>query len=193
MNITAGRGLHHRGVQAKRLVEGHGGFPGQADHAEAVGAVGRDLELHHVVVTADEGGDVVTGADVLPQDEDAVGDAVGELLLLGVEVGELADEATAGVQGHQVAQVEVGAGGCGLHAAVRQAQVQVPGVPVRGAPQGADLGGQNGSEDLVAGADGGRDGGLGGVQRVIVPEDGGGSDLRVGVVVGGEVQLLQGA
>lgn len=51
------------------------------------GRLGRDLELDHAVVIADDLRDVVAGLHIiLTQDEDAVGDAVRELALLGVQV-----------------------------------------------------------------------------------------------------------
>ena len=191
VNIPAGLGLHHRGVQLQLLIEGHGGFAGQADHAEAVGAVRRDLELHHVVVASDEGGYVVAGAAVLAEDEDPVLDAVRELLLLGVEVGELADMVLLRVIGHQVARVQVRAGGAGFGSGAAQVQAHAPAVRLRG--EGGDRGGLHGAVHLVPGLDIRGDGGLRLVQGVVVPEDRGGTDLGVGVVMGREVQLLQGA
>ena len=107
-----GAALHHRLVEAQGLVEGGGRLPGQADDAEAVGPVGGDLKLHHMVVGVDDGLDVVAGLHtLLLEDEDAVGDAVGELRLLGVQVLQGADGVGLGVVGHQVALVEVGADG----------------------------------------------------------------------------------
>ena len=93
-------------------VKGGGHLPGQADDGEAVGPVGGDFELHHVVVGVDDGLDVVTGFHaLLVEDEDAVGDAVGELRLLRPEVRQGADGSGLGVEGDQVTPVEVGAGG----------------------------------------------------------------------------------
>ena len=86
---------------------------GQADDGQAVGAVGGDLKLHHVVVQAGHRLDVVAGLAVLVEDKDAVGDAVGELPLLGVEVGQGADSVALGVIGHQVAHMQVHALGVG--------------------------------------------------------------------------------
>ena len=74
---------------------------GAARGKMAVRAVGRDLEFHHVVVGTDDHGHVVTRLDILlVQDPDAVGDAVGELLLIGVEVLQSADVILDGVIGH---------------------------------------------------------------------------------------------
>ena len=48
-------------VQLQGLIKGHGGLARQTDHRQAVRAVGRDLKFDHVVIRADDGGDVVTG------------------------------------------------------------------------------------------------------------------------------------
>ena len=154
IDIPAGLRLHHGGMELQLLVEGHGGFARQPDHAEAVRAVRGDFELDHVVVTADHGGDVVAGPDILMQDEDAVLDAVGELLLLGMEVTQLADFSLPGVVGNEVAEVEIRTGSQGLHALGAQVQDQLP-AGFGGADAG-DFGGQDGSEDLVTGGDAGR-------------------------------------
>jgi hypothetical protein len=77
-------GGHHRLVEIELFAEGHGGLAGQTDHAQAVGAVGGNLKVHHMVVAADDGPDVGAGDGVgLVENEDAVVDAVGEFLLLG--------------------------------------------------------------------------------------------------------------
>ena len=90
------------------------GLPGKADNGQAVGPVGGDLKLHHMVVRADDHGSISSpGLHVLVQHEDAVGDAVGELLLLRVEILQRADGIGLGVVGHQIARMEVGAGGVG--------------------------------------------------------------------------------
>ena len=86
VDVAAGRGLDHGLMQLELLVEGDGGLAGKADHAQAVGAVRGDLKLHHMVVQTQERAHVVAGLAVLMQDEDAVGDAVGKLLLLGVQI-----------------------------------------------------------------------------------------------------------
>ena len=181
------------GVELQGLAEGGAGLPGKADDAEAVGAVGGDLKLHHVVVETQDGGDVVAGLGaVLVEDEDAVRDAVGELRLLGVKVGEGADGVGLGVIGHEVALVEVGTGGLRLRLAA--AGVQLHGVAVGLGLAGEDAGADHGAKDLVPGLDVRRDGGLVLLQGVVVVQQGGGGDDGVGVVMlGGEAQLLQGA
>ena len=181
------------GVELQGLAEGGAGLPGKADDAEAVGPVGGDLKLHHVVVEAQDGGDVVAGlGPVLVEDEDAVRDAVRELRLLGVEVGEGADGVGLGVEGYEIALVEVGAGGLRLRLAA--AGLQLHGVAVGLGLAGEDAGADHGAEDLVPGLDVRRDGGLVLLQGVVVVQQGGGGDDGVGVVMlGGEAQLLQGA
>ena len=180
------------GVELQGLAEGGAGLPGKADDAEAVGPVGGDLKLHHVVVEAQDGGDVVAGlGPVLVEDEDAVRDAVRELRLLGVEVGEGADGVGLGVEGREIALVEVGAGGLRLRLAA--AGIQLHGVAAGGLGlAGEDAGADHGAEDLIAGLDVRRDGGLVLLQGVVVVQQGGGGDDGVGVVMlGGEAQLLQ--
>ena len=68
------------------------------------------------------------GFTVLTQDEDTVGDAVGELPLLGVQVGKRADGVGLGVVGHQIARVQVGADGVGTggRAAEVETGMEVP-------------------------------------------------------------------
>ena len=78
-DIAAGA-LDHGGVQLEGLVEGDGGLAGQADDGEAVRAVRGDLELHDVVVAADDGDDVVAGLAVFLKDEEAVLIGVGEVV-----------------------------------------------------------------------------------------------------------------
>ena len=83
------------------------------------------------------------------------------------------------------------AGDC-LCAAFAGVQAQ----PVPGVAQGLQLlhpGGNDLAVYLVSGFDVGGDGGLGRVYGVVVPQDGGGFYHGVGEIVGGDVQLLQGA
>ena len=163
--------LHLRGVEGEGLVKGSRRLPGQADDGQAVRAVGGDLELHHMVVQADDGLDVVSGPAVLLEDEDAVGDAVGELLLLGVEVGQGADGPALGVEGHQIHGVEVltarlHRGAHGL-AVLRPQQAAGPAA----VPQGLDLphpGAHHRAVDLGPRLDIRRNGGLGRVDGVVV-------------------------
>ncbi|MPM48654.1 hypothetical protein SDC9_95380 [bioreactor metagenome] len=100
--------LDLRGVELEGLAEGGGGLPGEADDTETVRPVGRDLKLHDVIVITDELGNVVAGLHVvLVEDPDAVGDAVGELGLLGVKISKSAYAIFTGVIGHQIALMEV--------------------------------------------------------------------------------------
>ena len=85
----------HGLMELERLLEGDGGLAGQADDGEAVGAVGGYLELHHVVVAADDGDYVVTGFAVLLQDEEAVLNGVGEVVQREAELLERAHHALA--------------------------------------------------------------------------------------------------
>ena len=64
---AVGPALHHRVVEGEGDVKGGGHLPGQTDDGEAVGPVGSDLELHHVVVGVDDGLDVVTGLHAPPR------------------------------------------------------------------------------------------------------------------------------
>ena len=76
------------------LVKGHGGLTRQTDHRQAVRAVGRDLKLDHVVVRADDGGDVVAGLHaVLLHDPQAVLDGVGVVMQRQTELLERAHHA----------------------------------------------------------------------------------------------------
>ena len=148
------------GVEGEGPVEGGGGLTGQADDAQAVGPVGGDLELHDVVVQAQQGGDVVAGLGVLSgqvgvalEDEDAVHHAVGPVvvghaqLLVGAQhaVGGLAPQLAGGDvhaagepgvvlgHGHQVANGHVLSAGDnldGLAAHVHLADPHVVGVGV---------------------------------------------------------------
>ena len=188
--------LDLRLVEAAGLVEGGRRLTGQANHAEAVGPVGGDLKFHHVVVQAGDFLDVVPRLAVLQQDKDAVGDAVGELLLLGVEVGQGADGAGLGVEGHQVHGVDVLA--VRLHRGAHRGAVLRPDQGHRPAaiPQGfylARSGGHHGAENLVTQLDLRRDGGLVRVDGVVVVEEGGGGDDAVGEIPFVQAQLLQGA
>ena len=83
---------------------------GKADDGKAVGAVRRDLKLDDGIVKAEDVRHVEARLGVLlAQDEDAVGDAVREFLLLCVQILERADGVALGVVGDKVALVEVGA------------------------------------------------------------------------------------
>ena len=190
---AVGAALYLRFVESQGLLVGGGHLPGQTDDAEAVGAVGGDLELHHMVIRADNELDVIAVLDpFLVEDEDAVGDAVGELLLVGVEILQGADGACLGVVGHQVPLVEVGADGVRHSGGAAQVQTGVEGV-VRLAGALQDLGAHHRPEHLVTGLDVGGDGGLVLVQGVVVVQDGGGDDSGVGEVPLIQAQLIEAA
>ena len=187
----AAAALHFRGVQLQGTAKGGAGLPCKADDGQAVGPVGGDLKFHHMIVRTDDHSYIVAGLYVLVQHEDAVGDAVGELPLLRVEILQRADGIGLGVVGHQVARVEVGAGGVGRGggaADVQRGVVQPVGLRLTFQNLAAD----HGAEHLVPGLDVGGDGGLLRVQRLVVVQQGGGGDDGVGIVMlGGEVQFLQ--
>ena len=178
-------------MQLQGTAEGGAGLPCEADNGQAVRPVGGDLKLHHVVVGADDLGHVVAGLYILVQHEDTVGDAVGELLLLRVEILQRADGIGLGVVGHQIARMEVGAGSVGRDggaADVQRGVVHAVGLGLTFQHLAAD----HGAEHLVPGLDVGGDGGLLRVQRLVVVQQGGGGDDGVGIVMlGGEAQLLQ--
>ena len=144
-----------------------------------------------MIVRADDLGHIVAGLHILVQHEDAVGDAVGELLLLRVEILQRADGIGLGVVGHQIARMEVGAGSVGRGggaADVQRGVVLSVGLGLTFQHLAAD----HGAEHLVPGLDVGGDGGLLRVQRLVVVQQGGGGDDGVGIVMlGGEAQLLQ--
>ena len=187
----AAAALHFRGVQLQGTAEGGAGLPCKADNGQAVRPVGGDLKFHHMIVRADDLGHVVAGLYILVQHEDTVGDAVGELLLLRVEILQRADGIGLGVVGHQIARMEIGAGGIGRDggaADVQRGVVLSVGLGLTFQHLAAD----HGAEHLVPGLDVGGDGGLLRVQRLVVVQQGGGGDDGVGIVMlGGEAQLLQ--
>ena len=128
--------LDHRLVVLHGLAEGGGSLPGQTDDGVAVRAVVGDLKIHHGIIVADDGIDVVAGLPgVRLQDPDAVGEHAGQVVLGQAQLGEgaqhavgyLASELALGdvhaagqpgiVQrgGHQVALVDVLRAGDDLH------------------------------------------------------------------------------
>ena len=187
----AAAALHFRGVQLQGTAKGGAGLPCKADNGQAVRPVGGDLKFHHMIVRADDLGHIVAGLHILVQHEDAVSDAVGELLLLRVEILQRADRIGLGVVCHQVAHVDVGAGSVGRDggaADVQRGVVQPVGLRLTFQNLAAD----HGAEHLVPGLDVGGDGGLLRIQRLVVVQQGGGGDDGVGIVMlGGEAQLLQ--
>ena len=187
----AAAALHLRGVQLQGTAKGGAGLPCKTNDGQAVGPVGGDLKFHHMIVRADDHSHIVAGLHVLVQHEDAVGDAVGELFLLRVEILQRADGIGLGVVGHQIARMEVGAGSIGGGGGAANVQRGViPAVGLRLTFQ--HLAADHGAEHLVAGLDVGGDGGLVLVDGVIVVQQCGGDDDRIGIIMlGSETQLLE--
>ena len=187
MDVAASLGADDGRVELQLLVEGRGRLAGETDHAQAVGAVRGDLEFDDMVVIAEQCGHVVAGLHVLVQDQDAVGEAVRELALLGVKVSQCADAVFCRVIGDQVALVQVLAArdelGIGSEAQLPQVHTGVFHV--------LDLCGNDLAEDAVTGLDVGADRGLFGVDGLVVAEDRGRLDDGIGEVVLGHVQLFE--
>ncbi len=176
-------------MQLEGLAEGDGGLAREADHAQAVGAVGRDLEFDDVVVETEQLPHVLAGLFVLRQDEDAVSDAVRELFLSGVQVLERADTLPGRVEGDEVADVEVRAGREDFPLLSAEGEFAVPFgaflVELRDLRR-ADL-----AEDPVAGLDLRRDRGLVRIERMIVAQDRRGDDDGLGEIVRGHAELFE--
>ena len=190
--IALSAALDLRLVEAQGDTIGSGSLTGQTNDRKAVGAVGGDLKLHHMVVQAHHRLQVVPGFTVLMKDEDTVGDAVGELRLLGVEVLQGADGVGFCVVGHQVALVEVGAHRVGAGGGAAQVQAGVEGaVRLDGGLQ--HLGAHHWTEHLVPGLDVCGDRGLVLVQRMVVVQQGGRGDGCIGKVPGIQAQLTEAA
>ena len=85
--VGAGLGIGHLG-HGQRQVESHGRFPGDAKHAQAVGAVGRDGDVEHAGVEPERGGQGLAHGAGFGQDHDA-----GALALGQAEFGFRADHA----------------------------------------------------------------------------------------------------
>ena len=76
------RAVHHRLMVLHGQAESGGGFSCQADDGVAVGTVIGDFKIHHSVVVADDGVDIVAGLAVFViQNPDAVGIGVGQIIL----------------------------------------------------------------------------------------------------------------
>ena len=81
-------------VQAEGLVKRHGGLARQTNHGQAVRAVRRDFKLDHVVVHADDGGNVVARLHaVLLHDPQAILDGIGVVMQRQAELLERAHHA----------------------------------------------------------------------------------------------------
>ena len=122
----------HRLVVFHGLAEGRRGLPGQSDDGIAVGPVVGDFKIHHGIVVADDGVDVIAGLTGIGlQNPDAVGIHAGQVVLGQAQLREgaqhavghfpselaLGDMHTAGqigivqCRGHQISLVDVlGAG-----------------------------------------------------------------------------------
>ena len=183
--------LDDRLVCFKLFAEGRGGLACKTDDRQAVGAVGGYLKLNDVIVCADDGLDVVAGLyAVLVQDEYTVGDAVGELGLLGVKIIESADALAFCVVCCHVADVYVLASSFDNRAAVAGAQGAFPEVD-SGVLNGGHGRRYDRSENLVTSLDIGRDRGLILVQRMIVVQKRGGAYNAIGEVALVKIKLLE--
>ena len=177
-------------MQLEGLLEGDGGLARKTYHAQAVRAVRGDFVIDDVIVQPEQGGGIVTGLAVLVEDEDAVGDAVGELLLLCAQVIESADVVLRRVIGDKVACVQVHAPGLGADRVGSGVEQEC----VSGIANGLnmlDLSGDDLAEYLVAGLNVGGDGGLCRVDGVIVTENCGGGDDGIGEVMQRHAKLLE--
>ncbi len=180
--VSARLRLDDRLMQLQLLAERHRRLARETYHAQTVRAVGSYLKFNDVIVHADERADVVAGLAVLMQHEDAVGDAVGELLLLCVQVGKGADPAACVVIGDHIPDVDILAVAYGLPDAAAAVKLDLPEVyavllHIR------HLRGDDRAEYLVAGGNVRRDGRLLRVNGMVVAKYGGGLYLAVGVVV----------
>ena len=183
--------LDHRSVDVHGHIIGGGHLPGQTDDGKAVGTVGGDFKLHHMVVCANDGLDVVAGGNILlPQHKNAVGDAVRELRLLGVEVRQGTDGIVLGVVGHQIISVDVGADGIGLGRRTAQIYSDMESTVAQGLAR-HNLGGHHRTVNLVARLDVGGNGGLFLVQGLVIAQNGGGGDGSIGEIPLVQAQLGQ--
>ena len=183
--------LHLGGGDVQLLAEGDGGLTGKADDAQTVGAVGGDLKLHHMVVQTQNRGDVVAWLCALfVEDEDAVLNAVGELLLLGVNVRERQHSAGGGVVADQISLVNVLTVGGGLHFTVSCVQLQRE-EGIAYCPAIQHFGSNHLAVDLEAGLHILGNGGLLAGEGMIIVEQSGGLDDAVGEVTGVQSQFGQ--
>ena len=151
----------------------------------------KDGSVHHMVIRADNGLDVIAVLDpFLVEDEDAVGDAVGEFGLLCVKIIESADAFAFRVVRDHVADVDILARSHDNSAAVAGVQGAAPEV-CSGVLNGGHGCCYDRSENLVAGLDVGRDRGLILVQRMIVVQKRGGAYNAVGEVALVKIKLLE--
>ena len=188
--IAAGSCIDNGGVQLEGLFERDGGLTRKTDHAQAVRAVRGDLVINDVIIQPEQDGDIVTGPAVLVEDEDAVGDAVGELLLLCAQVVKRADVVFRRVVSNQIARMQVHAPGLGADSLRPGAERE----RVSGVANGLnmlDMSGDDLAEYPVTGLDVGGDGGLFRIDGVIVAEDSSGSDDSVGEVMRCHAKLLE--
>ncbi len=150
-----------------------------------------------MVVSVDNRLDVVAGRDsLLPEDKDAVGDAVGKFFLPGMEAGQGADGPGLCVKGNQIARVDILALGIGNSGAgavlLRPGQAALP-ASVRVGDHFVNAGGGDRAEELVPRRNTGRNGRLFRVDGLIIVEQRGGGDGGVGEVALVQIQLLEGA
>ena len=177
-------------MQLQLLAEGHGGLTRETDNAQAVRPVRGYLKFHDVVVAAEDDGHIVAGLAVLVENEDTVGNAVRELLLLRAEIIQRKYRILLGVIGHEIARVDVLAVGHGIGRGFAEVERDLP-QAVALVLHVERLCRDDAAENLVSGLDVGGDGGLCGIDRMVVAEDGGGLYLRVGEIVQIAVKLLE--
>ena len=190
VDIAAGLRFDDRLVQLQLLAEGHGGLTRETDNAQAVRPVRGYLKFHDVVVAAEDDGHIVAGLAVLVENEDTVGNAVRELLLLRAEIIQRKYRILLGVIGHEIARVDVLAVGHGIGRGFAEVERDLP-QAVALVLHVERLCRDDAAENLVSGLDVGGDGGLCGIDRMVVAEDGGGLYLRVGEIVQIAVKLLE--
>ena len=190
--IAVGAGLHNRLVELELLAEGDGSLTGKTDHAEAVGAVGSDLKFHNVIIIADYSADIVAGLAILTEDKNTVGNAVGELLLLCVQILKSAHLAELCVVSEHIAVVDILAVGDDLDLTGAQIKLQLP-LELAVALNMQHVGCNYGAVYTVTVVNVGADGGLFGVDGMVVTQNGGGLYLTVGIVMGGQRKLFEGA
>ena len=176
--------------QGELLIKGSSTLASQTDDGQAVGTVVQDIKVKGDFVQAQNGSDVVAGLAVLVQDKNTVVDAVGELSLLSVQVSQSTDGVGLGVVSNHVTFVQVLAVGIGAGSLIAQIQAgMVDTIALSGALQ--YLGSYNRAKDLVAGLNVSGNGGLFGIQRLIIVQQGSSSDDTVGEITLLQLQLFE--
>ena len=89
------RAVEFRCFDVQGLAEGHGSLSRQTDHRQAVRTVGGDLKFHRGVVQTDCLVDVLSRLAVLLDEEDAVLDGIGKVVLGQTQLAQRAQHAIA--------------------------------------------------------------------------------------------------